>query len=84
MGLGDAHILAAVGAVTGWIIPSRAFFLAPVFALLWALYLWIGKNQRELPYGPWLAVATLVIMLFYDAFDRVLREYLETIQILLE
>ena len=54
-------------------MPSVAFFLAPLFGLLWALYLWIGRNQRELPYGPWLAAATLIVLLFYDALADILQ-----------
>lgn len=73
MGMGDVHILAAVGAVTGWIVPLLAFFIAPLMGLLWAMYLLGRKNQRELPYGPWLAAATLLVMLFYD----VLHEFVE-------
>jgi len=83
MGLGDVHILAAVGAVTGWIVPSLVFFLAPLFGLLWALYLWLRRNQRELPYGPWLAVATLAVMLFYDPLAKLLRPYADTLRALL-
>jgi len=75
MGLGDVHIMAAVGAVVGWIVPSIAFFVAPFFGLLWALYLLLKRNQRELPYGPWLAAATLVVLLFYDAFAAILQPY---------
>jgi leader peptidase (prepilin peptidase)/N-methyltransferase len=75
MGLGDVHILAAVGAVAGWIVPSIAFFVAPLFGLLWALYLLLARNQRELPYGPWLAAATLVVLLFYDLFTQLLSPY---------
>lgn len=74
MGLGDVHIMAAVGAVTGWIVPSLAFFVAPFFGLCWALYLFARRRQRELPYGPWLAAATAAVMLFYDAFDRLILE----------
>lgn len=66
MGLGDVHILAAVGAVCGWITPSLVFFAAPMIALLWAMHLLASGRQRELPYGPWLAVASLVVILFYD------------------
>jgi hypothetical protein len=77
MGLGDAHLMAAVGAVTGWMVPTLAFFVAPVFGLLWALYLRLTRGQRELPYGPWLAVATLAVMLFYDRFHEVLRIYMD-------
>jgi len=76
MGMGDVHILAAVGAVTGWIVPSLAFFVAPFFALLWALWLFLNRNQREMPYGPWLAVATLLVMLFYDGIAEMLQIYL--------
>ena len=66
MGMGDVHIMAAVGAVTGWMIPTVAFFLAPIFGLLWAFYLLIRKNQHELPYGPWLSAASLAAMIFHD------------------
>ena len=75
MGLGDVHLMAAAGAVTGWIVPSIAFFIAPILGLIWALYLWARRNQRELPYGPWLAAATLVTLLSYDAFVSLLKPY---------
>ena len=67
MGMGDVYILAAVGAVAGWQVAVLAFFAAPLFGLLWALYVLIARGKRELPYGPWLAVGALVVMLFYDA-----------------
>lgn len=75
MGLGDVHILAAVGAVTGWVVPTIAFFVAPFFGLLWALYLLAGRNQRELPYGPWLAAASVVVMIFLNPISRWLAAY---------
>jgi len=66
MGLGDVHLMAAVGAVTGWIVPTLAFFIAPVFGLLWAVKLLATGKQRELPFGPWLAMASCLVMLVYD------------------
>ena len=66
MGMGDVHILAAVGAVTGWQVSVLTFFAAPLFGLVWALHLLITRGKRELPYGPWLAVGALAVMLFYD------------------
>ena len=66
MGLGDVHILAAVGAVAGWKVATLTFFAAPVFGLGWALYLLLARGRRELPYGPWLALGALAVMLFYD------------------
>ena len=73
MGRCDVHLMAAVGAVTGWVVPTLAFFVAPFFGLLWALRLWLGRGQRELPYGPWLAASSAVVMVFYDALVGVLR-----------
>jgi leader peptidase (prepilin peptidase)/N-methyltransferase len=73
MGLGDVHLLAAVGAVTGWITPSLAFFIAPFFGLLWALKAVLTRRQREIPYGPWLAAASLVVMLIGDGLLDFIR-----------
>jgi leader peptidase (prepilin peptidase)/N-methyltransferase len=75
MGLGDVHILAAVGAVTGPIVPTIAFFVAPFLGLLWAVYLLISRGQRELPYGPWLAAASVLVMLGYDLFGDLIHHY---------
>ncbi len=66
MGMGDVHILAAVGAVAGWKVATLVFFVSPMFGLVWALHLLIARGKRELPYGPWLALGTVVVLLFYD------------------
>jgi len=68
MGLGDVHLLAAVGAVLGWFDPILIFVIAPFSGLLWAAAsLAVTKvfrtSRRELPYGPHLAVATVAVML---------------------
>ena len=73
MGLGDVHLLAAVGAVTGWIVPSLTFFAAPVLGLLWGLRLMLSRRQRELPYGPWLAAAAGAVMIFHDPLLAAMR-----------
>jgi leader peptidase (prepilin peptidase)/N-methyltransferase len=70
MGMGDVHILAAVGAVCGWIVPSLTFFVAPFIGLGWALYQWIGRRQGVVAYGPLLATATFGVMVFYDPIVR--------------
>ncbi len=75
MGLGDVHIMSAVGAVAGWAVPSMAFFIAPLFGLAWALFLALRKGQRELPYGPWLSVASITALVFYDDFAGLFDAY---------
>ena len=75
MGLGDVHLMAAVGAMLGWASPVIAFFAAPFIALGWALTRLILHRTREIPYGPFLSVATLVVMMMHDTilayFERV-------------
>ena len=74
MGMGDVHILAAVGAVA-----VLAYFAAPVSGLLVVLYLYFTRRQRELPYGPWLAVGTVIVMLGYDGIVRYLQPGLRAV-----
>lgn len=65
MGMGDVHLMAAVGAVIGAGASTVAFFLAPFFGLVLAIYLIATAHKRELPYGPYLSMATAFVMLFY-------------------
>jgi leader peptidase (prepilin peptidase)/N-methyltransferase len=81
MGLGDVHLLGAVGAVLGWVDPIFIFLLAPFFGLMWAvlsmgLSSLLHRKRRELPYGPHLAVATLVVLLCRPVVSRIQVTYL--------
>lgn len=63
MGFGDVVLMAAIGSYLGWQPTLIVFFLAPVCALavvLLSLVLWRG---REIPYGPYLSLATLLLLL---------------------
>jgi prepilin signal peptidase PulO-like enzyme (type II secretory pathway) len=72
MGLGDVHLMGAVGACLGWIDAVMAFFGAAFVALAWAVVsrLASGRLRRAMPYGPFLAVATLLVLLFKPAIER--------------
>lgn len=82
MGMGDVHLLAGIGAALGWIDPIRIFFLAPFIALAWiAVTRFVatlrGRSTRELPYGPHLAAATVLVMVarpFVDELQRMLLQ----------
>jgi leader peptidase (prepilin peptidase)/N-methyltransferase len=65
MGLGDVHLMFGVGAVIGAAGATIAFFIAPFFGILWAIYLLIFRRGREIPYGPFLSMATAAVMLTY-------------------
>lgn len=64
MGLGDAHMMAGVGACMGWIDATLAFFLATFVGLFLTgvAALSRGKASRSLPLGPSLAIATLLVL----------------------
>ena len=67
MGMGDVHILAAVGAAGGWAVAAVTFFAAPLLGVVYVLHCTAaGRGRREIPYGPWLAAGAMVVLLFYD------------------
>ncbi|CAN5679109.1 hypothetical protein BH09PLA1_BH09PLA1_22360 [soil metagenome] len=65
MGLGDVHLMFGVGAILGAGAATVAFFIAPFFGILIAIYMLLTGTRRELPYGPYLSLATAFVMLWY-------------------
>jgi len=71
MGLGDVHLMGAVGAVCGWPVAVLAFFVAPFLGLTWTaaaagLSRMLNREVKMIPYGPHLAAATVVVMIFRE------------------
>jgi leader peptidase (prepilin peptidase)/N-methyltransferase len=64
MGLGDVHLMFGVGAIIGAAGATIAFFLAPFFGIATAIYMLLTGKKRELPYGPYLSMATAFVLLF--------------------
>ncbi|MFG0283628.1 MAG: prepilin peptidase [Phycisphaerales bacterium JB039] len=71
MGLGDVHLMAAVGACLGWIDATLAFFGAAFVGLAWTILAGLssGRLNRAMPYGPFLAVSTILVWLFKPAIE---------------
>ncbi|MFH1614943.1 MAG: prepilin peptidase [Planctomycetota bacterium] len=67
MGLGDVHLMAAVGTVIGAVPVVVAFFAAPFLGLIWAGIRMFFKKTHQIPYGPFLAMAVFGVMILYDA-----------------
>lgn len=71
MGLGDVHLMGAAGAVLGPGLVVLAFFIAPFFGLAWALTQMLSKKIRQIPYGPFLSMGIVVVMIWHDSLlDR--------------
>lgn len=85
MGMGDIHLLAAIGAVLGWVDPLLVMALSPCLAIAWfigstGITLMIRRRWRPLPFGPYLAAATLVVIVARGPLEGALDWYLGQIQ----
>ena len=67
MGLGDVHFLAAIGAAIGAQDATLVFFIAPflglAYAAVTAMQRMLRGEVRVIPYGPYLAIASFVVMI---------------------
>ena len=61
-GTGDIYIMAAIGGVGGLPLLIFAFFLGAILALVGVLATFFHKSSRAIPFGPWLAIGTLVAL----------------------
>ena len=63
LGMGDVHLMAAVGACIGWIDSVLGFFAAAFVGVAWAILGLIGSGtfKRAMPFGPFLAVGSVLV-----------------------
>jgi len=64
MGGGDVKFLAMIGAIVGWQQVFLIFFIAPFFGAIVGIILKIRKGVELIPYGPYLSLATFLILLW--------------------
>lgn len=63
MGFGDVILMAMIGSFIGWQGTLAVFVLSLLSAILVAIPLWLIWRDRELPYGPYLSLGTLLLLL---------------------
>ncbi len=73
MGFGDVMLMAMIGSFIGWQPVVIVFFIAPVCAMVVVGCLYVFRRESELPYGPYLSLATLVVLFWWPD----LRPYAE-------
>ncbi len=66
LGLGDADLMMMVGAFLGWQPVVIAFLLGGVVSLIIALPNLMLRNQHELPFGPGLAIGSVITWLTWS------------------
>jgi leader peptidase (prepilin peptidase)/N-methyltransferase len=62
LGLGDVTLMAMIGSFLGWQPTVFVFALAPLCGLACTLPLRVLTKRAYLPYGPFLAAATIVVL----------------------
>ncbi len=71
MGFGDVTLMAMIGAYLGWQPCMVVFFLAPLAGLIVGVLRLILFRDREIPYGPFLCLATLFLIVRWQTiWDR--------------
>jgi prepilin signal peptidase PulO-like enzyme (type II secretory pathway) len=74
MGFGDVTLMAMIGAFMGWQAILMIFFLAPVAALAISLTQWLLTRRKDIAFGPYLCLATLLVILrwgwLWERFGR--------------
>jgi leader peptidase (prepilin peptidase) / N-methyltransferase len=83
MGMGDVHLMLGVGAILGAGPVTVAFFIAPIAGLPIALFLLIFARRRQIPFGPYLAVGSVVAFFIYPLVADYFRPGLQGLAIML-
>ena len=65
MGFGDVILMACIGAFLGWQPVIVVFFLAAMCAMVSVIFSSIFSRQREIPYGPYISLGALLLLLFW-------------------
>jgi prepilin signal peptidase PulO-like enzyme (type II secretory pathway) len=78
MGYGDVKFLAPIGCFLGPLGVVMAFFLAALFGSLVGLPMRLMRAQRELPFGPYLAMGALTVLVCGPRLLEFLNELLKT------
>jgi prepilin signal peptidase PulO-like enzyme (type II secretory pathway) len=71
MGFGDVTLMMMIGTFLGWQPCLIIFFVAPFAGLIVGLVQWMARGEQVIPYGPFLCLATVfVIVRWADVWNR--------------
>jgi leader peptidase (prepilin peptidase)/N-methyltransferase len=72
MGGGDVKLLAMIGAFLGWQRAIFTFFLAPLFGAIIGIINLMVKKDHTIPYGPFLSLAAILSLFWFDKIIRLI------------
>jgi len=73
MGGGDIKLMLVIGIIIGWDMSIITIFLSALLAFPVSLFVLKSKKNHEIPYGPFLALASLIIYLTHFNLDILLE-----------
>lgn len=73
MGGGDIKLMGIIGIMIGWDMSIITIFLSAILAFPVSLVILKCKKNHEIPYGPFLAMASLIIYLTHFNIDKLLE-----------
>ncbi|MDR1924245.1 MAG: A24 family peptidase [Planctomycetaceae bacterium] len=76
MGFGDVILLGMIGAFVGWQSCVVIFFCAPLCGILPSLIVLLTGRGRMIPYGPFICLAALILVVFWSPIWRSLEPVL--------
>lgn len=83
MGLGDADLMFGVGCCLGAGPAGLALFPAAMIGLVFAVYRWLMRSRHEMPFGPYLAIASLLMVVFWNRVQDFLAPSMPALAFLL-
>lgn len=75
LGLGDADLMMMAGAFLGWQMVTVAFFLSPLFAILFGIIQLVVNRDNSLPFGPFLSASVLATCLAWGPIGEFVRPF---------
>ncbi|MEQ1904412.1 MAG: A24 family peptidase [Pirellulaceae bacterium] len=75
MGFGDVTLMVMVGAFLGWQATLPIFFYAPFAGVAVGAFQFLFTKNRAFPFGPYLAVATVYVVLRWPAVWEYMLPY---------
>lgn len=73
MGFGDVTLMAMIGSFLGWQAVTLVFLIAPLTGLTIGVLVRTLSGKTYLPYGPWLSIATVIVLFTWSQLWRLTR-----------
>ncbi len=83
MGLGDADLMFGVGCCLGAGAAGLALFPAAMIGLVFAIWRLAARSRHEMPFGPYLALASLLMVVIWNQVSDFLRPSVDGLAFLL-